>query len=312
MENLEKVYGFNRSIADLRKEMLHLMYNDSQRCLDLDSVVLIKIGKIRTKYDNLARQRNKEIKHAYSHTIVRPKAEIYTTEPIAILLTIPKLKVTKMIIGKNSTNFDMTPEWFKPDDENEVLTSIKYPSNVVDKRPFNTIARFRSLQKGTNNSNDFTTNPMEVKESATETLVLALDAFAQQFGGKLSFTDEDLSFENSAHRTASGVADLGGAHLLASQHIPSAKFALIIDLDYDQLAKSQETMERFLLTFADAVAQDLACDNGYVRVSSVEKSTKGKGKSEVNLVLTTPDKTKTEELADTLKVIYIYSMLSSL
>ncbi len=79
MESLEKVYGFNRSIADLREELIHVMYNDSQRCLDLDSVVLIKIGKIRTKYDNLARQRNKEIKHAYSHTIVRPKAEIYTT-----------------------------------------------------------------------------------------------------------------------------------------------------------------------------------------------------------------------------------------
>jgi hypothetical protein len=306
MENLEKVYGFNRSIATLREEMIHLVYNDYQRSLDLDSVVLIKINNIRTKYNKLTYKRNNEIKQAYSHTIVRPKTA-FKIESVTILLTVPKLKVASMIIGKNSTQLDMTPKWFKPDDEEKALKSIKYPPNVVKKRPFNTVARFRAVQTEDRDSNNFINQPIQVKEDATETLVLALDAFVQQFGGKLSFTNEDLSFENSAHRTACGVADLGSAHLLSSEHIPSAQFALILNLDYDDLARSEETMEQFLLTFADAIAHNLQCENDYVRVSSVEKSTKGKGKAEVNLVLTTPDKTKTEELAETLQVnIYIH------
>jgi len=304
MENLENVYGFNRSIDRLREQMLYLVLNDSQRSLDLDSKVLIKIRKIRTKCNGLARQRNEEIKQAYSLETVKLRTAPQQIVQIPILLTIPKLKVTTMIMGENLTKFDMTPDWFKPDDDTKVLKTIKYPPNIVEKRPYNTVARFRAVQNATADSNDFISQPIQVKENATETLILALDAFVQQFGGKLSFTNEDLSFEDSAHRVASGVADLGSAHLLASEHVPSAKFALIIDIDYDTLAKSEETMQNFLLVFADAVAQDLSCDNDYVRVSSVEKSTKGKGKAEVNLVLTTPDKTKTEELADTFQVRY--------
>lgn len=308
MENLEKAYGFNKSIDTLRKQMINLMYNNSQRCLDLDSVVLINIEKIRTEYHDLARKRNEEIKQAYSHTIVRQETAPQKKQQIPIIITIPKLKVTTMILGKNSTKLDMTPKWFKPDDEVEILKTIKYPPNTTekDKRPFNTIARFRSIKNGTNDSNDFTSDPIQIKNDATETVVLALDAFIQQFGGKLSFTNEDLSFEDSAHRTACGVADLGSAHLLASEHIPSANFALIIDFDYDTLAKSEETMQQFLLTFADAVTQNLSCNNDYVRVTSVEKSTEGKGKAEVNLVLTTPNKAKTEELVDTFQVKHIY------
>jgi hypothetical protein len=308
MENLEKAYGFNKSIDTLRKQMINLMHNNSQRCLDLDSVVLINIDKIRTEYHDLTRKRNEEIKQAYSHTIVRQEIAPQKTLQIPIIITIPKLKVTTMILGKNSTKLDMTPKWFKPDDEVEILKTIKYPPNTTekDKRPFNTIARFRSIRNGTNDSNDFTSEPIQIKTDATETVVLALDAFIQQFGGKLSFTNEDLSFDDSAHRTACGIADLGSAHLLASEHIPSANLALIIDFDYDTLAKSEETMQQFLLTFADAVAQNLSCNNDYVRVTSVEKSIEGKGKAEVNLVLTTPNKAKTEELADTFQVKHIY------
>ncbi|CAF1426154.1 unnamed protein product, partial [Rotaria sordida] len=123
----------------------------------------------------------------------------------------------------------------------------------------------------------------------------------QQFGAKLSFTTEDLSFEESAHRIATGVADLGSAHLLASEHITSAKFAVIIDLNYDEIARSEESMQQFLLAFVDAVAQDLSCENDFVRITSVERSKKRERKAEVNLVLTTPEKTKTEELANIFK-----------
>jgi hypothetical protein len=112
------------------------------------------------------------------------------------------------------------------------LKNIKYPPNTTEHRPFNTIARFRAVKEETN---DFTSKSIEVKEDSTETLVLALDAFIQQFGGKLSFTNDDLWFQESTHRFACGVANLGSAHLLATEHISSAKFALIINLDYDTL-----------------------------------------------------------------------------
>ncbi len=307
MESLNNIYELNRSIDVLRRELIDLLYNESERSLVNDPVVLIRVNKIQTKYRKLAYQRSKEVNQAYSHTVVRPKT-VSKIESITVLLTVPKLKMASMIIGKNSTQLSMTPKWFNPEDEENALKTIKYPSNVVKKRPFNTVARFRTAHPENTSSNDFNKSPIEVKQDATETLVLALDAFVQQFDGKLSFTDEDLSFENSAHRTACGVADLGSAHLLSNGHIPSARFALIIDIDYDDLARSKETMSQFLLTFVDAIAHDLQCDNDYVRVSSVEKSKKGRGKSEVNLVLTTPDKMKTEELAEILQVnIYTHT-----
>ena len=305
MESLEKIYGFNKSISELRRDTIKLLQSDSQRSVDLDYVVLIKCANMRTKYKQLTHRRNQEIKEVYSQTTVRRESKPFKIEQISILIVPDKLKVAAMNIGKSSTTLSMTPTWFKSDaDENTVVKKITYPTNVKEKRPFNTVACFRAAQKEENQSNDFNSKPIEVKQDSTETLILALDAFVQQFGGKLSFTNDDLSFENSAYRAACGVADLGSAHLLSSEHIPSAKFALIINIDYDDIAKSEETMQTFLLAFVDAVAHDLQCDNDYVRVSSVEKSSKGKGKAEVNLVLTTPDKTKTEELAETFKVIY--------
>jgi hypothetical protein len=312
MESLENVYGINKSIRELRGKILHVVYNDFQRSLDLDSIKLKEINNIRTEYGVLTRERNEHIKQAYSGTIVRSKTIPQNTVQILPPLTIPKLKVTTMVIGKNSTKLYMTPDWFKPDDEKEILKTIKYPPNITDHRPYDTVARFRSVKNGKNTSNDFTSQPIKVKETETETLVLALDAFVQQFGGKLSFTTEDLSFEDSSHRTACGIANLGSTHLLASEHIPSAKFALLIDLNYNDLAQSTEKMQNFILTFVDAVAQDLSCDHHHVRVTSVEKSTKGKGKAEVNLALTTPDKAKTKELADTFQVTYKEFLFSSL
>ncbi len=92
----------------------------------------------------------------------------------------------------------------------------------------------RAVQK--EETNEFTTEKVNVKEDPTETLVLALDAFVQQFDGKLSFTTDDLSFEESTHSTACGVTDLDSAHLLANEHIPSVRFVLNLNLDYDELA----------------------------------------------------------------------------
>ncbi|CAF1476002.1 unnamed protein product, partial [Rotaria sordida] len=111
MENLENIYITNKNIDQLQ----------------------------------LSRKRNKEIKHAYSHTIVRTKTARYKIERIGPLLTPPKLKVTTIVIGNDSTKLIMTPKWFKVDDEEKILKNIKYPPNITENRPYNTIARFRAV-----------------------------------------------------------------------------------------------------------------------------------------------------------------------
>lgn len=305
MQNLTKIYEINGIIRNLRKDMIDLVYNDSQRYLDLDTKALKQILKLQTTYDELTQERNEEIKDAYSLINIRTRIN-----SIPVLIIPARIKIASMNIGRTSTILSMTPHWFKPidpDEEKKILKSIKYPSNIkdADKRSFKTIAHFRAVNK--KKTNDFTAEQIEARKDSTETLVLALDAFVQQFGGKLSFTTDDLSFEESTHRTACGVADLGSVHLLASDYLSSAKFALVLDLNYDDLAKSNETMSTFVLSFADAIAKDLSCDNDYVRVTSVEKSTKVKGKAEVNLALTTSDQTKTDELANTLQVFIGHS-----
>ncbi|CAF5000467.1 unnamed protein product, partial [Rotaria sp. Silwood1] len=98
---------------------------------------------------------------------------------IGPLLTLSRLKVIAIVIGKNSTKLVMTPKWFKINDEEKVLKNIKYSPNITESRPFNTRARFLAVQNETNNSSDFTSEPIEVTEDATETLVFALDAFIQ-------------------------------------------------------------------------------------------------------------------------------------
>ncbi len=133
--------------------------------------------------------------------------------------------------------------------------------------------------------------------------MLSLEAFAQQFGGQLSFTSRDLSFESSAENSACGVPNLGSAHLLANDNIPTAKFAFYVDLDYEkQLACSTDRMQNFIINFSTAIAQVLGCKNDYVRVFSVQKSTTMPGSVEVNFGLTTPNWDETESLALKLQV----------
>ena len=301
MDDLDKIYQFNESIKQLRNEMLRLVGYHSERFFDGDPVVVIQLEAIRSKYNEITREKNKYIRNAYAGSIVR------TNEQPVHLCTPSKMKITAILIGKDSTKLTMAPDWFKPDNEKKVLRTIRYPKKGSNKHQCNTIARFRTVKTESTNSNNFNNNPIHVEQQATETLILALDAFVNQFNGTLSFTTEDLSFVNSAERAACGVADLGSTHLLVNENISSAQFTLAITISYDDLAKSEETMGQFTSAFANAIAADLGCENNYVRVTGIKKSTKGKGKADVNLVLTTPDKTKTKELADTFKVRISYS-----
>lgn len=226
--------------------------------------------------------------------------EVEIEEVILPIISRPKQTIRNIRVGENSTQVKMTPIWFEQEDQQAPLQGIVYPPGVTDQRPFDSIARFRAVINKTNN---FRRKSINVNKNATETLILALHNFAEQFGGDLSFTKRDLSFSQSAQRTACGIANLGSAHLLATNYIPTAKYFFHTKLNYKKdLAKSDETMENFILSFATAVAETLGCENDYVRVLSVEKNDDDNGNAKIEFGITTPEQIETEILAEDLEV----------
>ena len=157
-------------------------------------------------------------------------------------------KIIEMFIGKNCTKLKMAPEWFKHKKYDEALKSIVYPEGITENRPFDTVAKYRAAVNKPNS--DFQYKSINVNENNTETLIIALDKFTQQFGGELSFNNETLTFEETAHRTACGIANLSSAHLLATNYIPAAQFSFLVNRDYENdLGRSVETMQNFYIRF---------------------------------------------------------------
>jgi hypothetical protein len=68
------------------------------------------------------------------------------------------------------------------------------------------------------------------------------------------------------------------------------------------LAKSDDNMQNFILSFATAVAEVLNCQNDYIRVLSVEKNDDDEGAAKVDFGITTPEQVITEFLANDLEV----------
>jgi hypothetical protein len=227
------------------------------------------------------------------------------TRPIIEL----RSRIVQILIGKDSTTLKMAPSWFKHTDHNEALKNIVYPEGITENRPFNTVAQYRTAINKPNS--DFRQKSLHVSENNTEIMIIALDDFVQQLGGELSFTNEDVLFDQAADRTACGVANLSSAHLLATDYIPTAKFGFLVDFDYEtDLARSGETMQDFVLDFSNAIAGVLTCRNDYVRVMSVEKPVKTRRQSRVNFGVSTPNPEETGRLVKDLKVLlYIIPLL---
>ena len=233
-----------------------------------------------------------------------PKKKRTIFIPIHFLIEL-RPKIIQLNIGENSTKLKMAPKWFEHDDHAAALRHIVYPEGISEKeeRTYDTIARYRaSKDKPMSN---FRQRPLEIDEEKTETLVIALDDFVRQLGGELSFTNEDVAFDQAADRAASGVANMSSAHLLATNFIPTAKFCFSMDLDYQSdLARSSETMQEFVLNFSEAISSVLKCRKNYVRVFSVQRPGKSRRRTKLNFGLTTPNPEKTEEFAEDLKVFF--------
>ena len=220
-----------------------------------------------------------------------------------------KPRIVQINIGKNFTSLRMAPTWFELDNSNDALKNIRYPNGIKKdaEHQYDVIARYRSLSG--EETNDFVAKPIELNEANTETLIVGLDDFVQQLGGELTFTNDQFTYEEATHRAACGVANLSSAHLLAANYLSTTEFQFLLDLDYSgDLARSNETMQDFILNFSDSIANLLQCPNDYVRVNSLQKPGKQRRETTINFGLTTPDREKTEELAQQLQVFLFVSV----
>ncbi|CAF4640702.1 unnamed protein product, partial [Rotaria sp. Silwood2] len=208
-----------------------------------------------------------------SMTSVTPPLIDTDSKTIVVLPPAPShapLKITRILIGDNLTQFKMAPDYFVPDDQELVLKNIVYPDDVVDKQLYNTVARYRiNIGK----SIDFNNEPLRLSVDSVETLILALELFSQQFDGELNFSKNDLPFKYSSQRAACGMTDFGSVLILLADVIPTAKFEFQMGhFDYDELAQSRDMMEKFALDFCAAICETLKCEPVYIRLFSIEKS----------------------------------------
>ncbi|CAF1201080.1 unnamed protein product [Rotaria sp. Silwood1] len=216
--------------------------------------------------------------------------------------SVPSLHIANIVTEPNLTLIDMVPTSFNPNkqpDDDDDEDDIIYPEGVTDFRPYKTVARYR---KAIGESIDFRLKPLLVGEDSTETLVIGLENFAQEHDCNLIFTDEDQRFDKSIYRAAAGLVDLGSIHLLATDSLLTANFQFEIDLDFDQvIVQSDDTVEKFVQDFCEAISKVLSCESGNVRVFSINKLADEEGKSQVKFGLTTPEPKRTEQLAHDLK-----------
>ncbi|CAF2823182.1 unnamed protein product [Rotaria sp. Silwood2] len=282
----------------MKAERDDLMFNSNQRGATSSKAHRQRIDE---RINELIRQRNQKLQKAYTRPIIQPPTNTATV-PRPKLNTQLRPDITKKNAERDKIALKMTPVWFQVDDSQAALKGIVYPPNTVEHRPFNTVARYRMI---TGQSNNFRQQALGVGENFTETLILMLDAFAQQFGADLSFTNDDLPFDKSAYRTICGVADLGSAHLLAANCILTARFAVIVHLDYDKnLSASDDALKDFLLNFSHETVVTLNCLEDYLRVFSIEKSKETPNSTIINFGFTSPNKNETEQIAHNFQVSY--------
>ncbi|CAF4661357.1 unnamed protein product [Rotaria sp. Silwood2] len=131
-------------------------------------------------------------------SVTPPPIDNTNSKKIVVLPAAPShspLKITRMIIGDTSTQFKMAPEYFVPDDQESVLKDIICPDDIIDKQPYITVARYRTML---GESTDFNNKPLQLGANSVETLILALEKFSQNFDGELNFSIASRECANSS------------------------------------------------------------------------------------------------------------------
>lgn len=293
MDDLEIVYTLRRRINRLEHKLKNLTCENVQNNCDINRRTVARINKIEARLIVLKGIHNDRIYQVYSSLSKRPT----TTTSINTNI---QMKISEIGIGDTITTLKMTPVWFKLDERKNPLKDIIYPTDGTDRDLINIVARYRTI---INKSKDFRRHPLQVNKNSIETIIIALEIFIRQYGGDLTFTNEKLSFDNSTEHTAEGIVNLGCVHLLAANFIPTAKFSIKLNVNYDRdLAQSISLMKKFIFNFNKEISYLLKCNNNFIRIFSIEKIDNKRGMIKVNFGLTTPDKNQTITLARRLQV----------
>ncbi|CAF4621253.1 unnamed protein product, partial [Rotaria sp. Silwood2] len=288
MDDLEIVYKLRKRINNLENKLKSLTCENVHSNPDINKQTVARINKIEARIIKLKGIKNDKIYQVYSGLSNRPKT-------VSIVINIEMMKINEIDIGDNITILKMTPISFKLDDKKKGLKDIIYPIDATDRNLINILARYRTI---INKSKDFRSEPFQIGKDSTETVIILLDYFSREYGGEICFTSEDISHCNSAQYIVGGIANFGSLHLLANNLIPTAKFSIKINLNYDRdLAQSNSTMKNFIIDFSKSIAHLLHCKYDFVRIFSIEKIDNKRGIIQVNFGITTNDKNQTEYLA---------------
>ena len=287
MDELESVYNLRRRLNRLERKLQSLTCENVQNNLQINQQTVARICRIEARIVQL-----KGLHHVHLHRVYSSFTRRPSTAPIDRSI---QMKISHIDFGDTKTTMKMTPNWFKFNQKINLLKEIVYPQDGTDRNLINTIAKYRTL---IDQSKDFRQQPLEVEQNSIETLLIALEHFVHQYDGELIFTNERISSSHPNESTAYGIANLGCVHLIASHLVPTAKFSIKINLNYDRdLAQSLTMMKRFVYQFHRDLTRLLQCQPEFIRIFSIEKLDHRRGMVLIQLGLTTPDKTQTDSLA---------------
>lgn len=214
---------------------------------------------------------------------------------------LPEVTVTET--SRDATRLEVTPVWFESVDTvpaTEINLPPSYNQNSRDVQTYDCLARFRKMNN-TAAKVDFVAKPFVPAAEDTETMVVVMNELIQQLGASLTFTTKEFNYEDSAYRTACGIADMGSIHsLIASgESVQAANFKLHMNLNYEEVVSNPGSIKNFTVHLTNDISKVLDCKPEYIRVLSIERT----NAIEVKIYLTTPDPNETKRLADKLKQI---------
>jgi len=290
MDNFEIVYAIRQHITGVEYKLKQLKYENVQNNRERNRQTVAQINRLEAALINLRSMHHDGIYTVYSQLIKRPQTGLRMNHHAEI-----EMKTTELDIGDNEIVLKMTPNRFQLDDRKSALKDIIYPSDGTDRHLINTIARYRTL---INKSKDFILEPIESDPSSIEMILIGLENFVRQYGGEISFSNSDLSFANGTEYAACGIVNLGNIHLLATDFIPTAKFSIRLNIDYDRdLTQSKAQLKTFLFRFVKELADLLECQQSFVRIFSIEKLDQRRNLIRIHFGLTTTERNQTIDLA---------------
>ena len=292
MDDLEIVYVLRRRLNRLEMKLKNLTFENVQNNIETNQQTVARISRIEAQMTKLKGIHQYRIHRVYSSLSRRS-----TSVPIINSI---EMKITHIDMGDTFTKLKMTPISFKLDRKKNSSKDIIYPTDGTDRDLINLIAKYRHL---IDQPKDFSEYPLKVHQNSIETLIIGLEHFVHQYDGELILTNTDLSYSHPDEKLASGVVNLSSIHLIAADLIPTARFSIKLNLDYDRdLSQSISTMKEFLLQFHKDLTRLLRCQSEYMRIFSVEKLDLKRGMIRIQFGLTTPNKNQTESLAKQFQV----------